>query len=488
MSLFFNDIFNNIPEFLYISEVCLLLLAAIATRSSLNANELTKSITDLSIISLMFVAIGYIMATQIPTVSANFLLKQSPLINSLKILVVLFSLAILVVSKSYYITRNITAFEIPVVLMFSILGILTVIGSNDLLLTYLALEMQSLSIYTLVASKTNSNLSAEAGLNYFILGSFVSGFILYGISSIYLVTGTTNISALRLILTDTDITGSNVLVLGLVMLIIGMLFKLSAAPMHNWTPDVFDGAPTIITLFVSTVPKLAAFYLIINILYGIYPTFIRCWSVILLASGVMSLIVGCLGGLYQTKIKRLLAYSTINNVGFILLGLSLGKQIGLEVSYTYMLIYIALGIGIFATIVLFAKNKNNKELVYNRELSQIFLASPVIASALMLILFSLVGIPPFAGFFSKFLILLALVNNNMSAIAIFAVIAAVATSVYYIRLVRITFFSTPVWNPAFHKLDEAVVLMIYLALVFNVFFFLNVEIVLKFIHIVCIYV
>lgn len=485
MTLFLNDIFFFIPEFLYITLLSLLIVLAIYNKNYLSNNELVQSLTDLSIISLTFIAIAYSTKYFNSILISNFLIKEDLFSITIKLIIIVLSIVIFILSKYYYATRNIISFEIPLIMVFAIFGIITVVSSNDLFLIYLALEMQSLSIYALVSSKTSSNISAEAGLKYFILGSFISGFILYGISLIYLIAGSTNLNTLNLLLLNTDnFVGKNILILGILLVTIGLLFKLSAAPLHNWTPDVFDGSPTIITTFLSTIPKIAVVYLFVNILHNNFYTLEINWSQVLLCSGFLSMIVGCFGGLYQTKLKRLLAYSTINNMGFILLNLGVNTWESIEIAIFYIITYVILSIGVFSIIILFVKTKNSKETVYIRDLAELQVVSPVITMILAFNVFSLIGIPPFAGFVTKFFTLMGLINSGFYGLSILALLLSVITSFYYIRLVKIMFFNKEVWNNVYFEFKESILFIIYCIMLFNVFLLANVEFVLKLINVI----
>lgn len=484
MILFINDIYNLLPEFLFITLICSIITIAILNKNNYSNKELILSLNGLSVLSLIFIFILYINKYLNNIYLSNFILKDNLTINFIKITIVLISIAVFVISHNYYIAKSNASFEVPIIILFSIFGIITVISSNDLMLLYLALELQSLSIYALVSSKANSNTSAEAGLKYFILGSFISGFLLYGISIIYLITGTTNLKSIELLILDINFININTTVLAIILITISLLFKLSAAPFHNWTPDVFDGSPTAVTLFIATVPKIAIFYLIVNILFLTFYNMSSNWSSILLISGLISIIIGCLGGLYQTKIKRLLAYSTINNMGFILVGLSLNLKESIEVSLFYLIVYIVLNTGLFATLILFIKNRYGKELIYIQELSEIYKSNNTLGIIFGLNLFSLIGLPPLAGFLSKAYILILLVQNNLYSISIFIVIMSVITSVYYLRLIKIVFFNKENWNNTIALNSESSLLIIYAITLFNFGLILHVDYVLKLINII----
>ncbi len=487
MHILLQDLFYLIPDFFFITFITILIFIAVINKNFYYGKDILKSVNNLIIIGLTFILLLNLTKITLPNVNeliftSNFLLQENLHINLLKIILIFISLIIFIAAKHYYDTRNTLPFEVPIIILFSLFGILLVITTSDLMLLYLALELQSLSIYALVASRYNSNISTEAGLKYFILGSFISGFILYAISLFYFITGSTNLNNLNLYLINNN--NSSIILLAMVLLTGGFLFKLSAAPFHNWTPDVFEGAPTIITLFISTVPKLAILSVIFNIYYIAYISLVDVWSYMFLISGVLSLIIGTIGGLYQIKIKRLLAFSTINNMGYILLGLNLASKASIEVTVFYLLIYIILNTGIFSIIIAILKDKTNKELIYINDLSIVTQKNPLLAFILTLNIFSLIGIPPLIGFFSKFYLLGLLVQHNLLFFAVIAIVTSLISTFYYIRLIKILYIKKDYFTENIKEVSESATFIIYMITCLNILLSLNIDYLLNILHLI----
>jgi len=353
----------------------------------------------------------------------------------------------------------------------ALMGMLVITEAADFIIFYLALELQSLSFYVLTASKRYSNLSIEAGLKYFILGSLASGFLLFGISIIYGYTGTTNLLDLNTLTINNPDSIVNGFQLGLLFIFMGVAFKLPAAPLHNWAPDVYNGASTIVTSFFVLVPKLPMIAFLTYLTYFTFPLFSYYWSYLFTFFGFTSLIVGCFGALYQTNIKRFIAYSTINHIGFILLALSTGTVDGISAAFFYVIIYVLMNIGFFAALLGVRKIFGIK-MVLLEDFFALHRSYPLVAVGMATILFSMAGIPPLMGFFSKFYVINALVQNYEYLQAVVVVLVSVISCVYYIRLVKNMFFS------ANHSNWKMVVAIPYeigflfsLSILFNVIFF-----------------
>lgn len=370
-------------------------------------------------------------------VLAIFLMFMDPLIN-------LSGIEVNMLSNNYYLSLikivillagipflfNPYKFEFTILLTTSLLGMLLLVSSSNLLAIYLALELQSLSAYLLAAYHKDSKESTEAGLKYFVLGALASGLILFGISLVYGFTGLINLEDIKLL--EGIATGA---ILGSIFLVVGLLFKLAAVPFHGWVPDVYEGAPTHVTAFFATLPKIALLIMLIKILnVGFYGA-INTWQSLITISAGLSIIIGSLGALYQTKIKRLLAYSTIANVGFILIGVATGTIEGLEAAIVYTLIYMVTNLGIF-TIILCIKKDNFKLL----ELQNLGSKQGLIAISLIIFLFSTAGLPPLAGFIGKLEILMSAISEEMYVLVLIAIVMSVISTAYYIRLVQIMYF------------------------------------------------
>lgn len=333
-----------------------------------------------------------------------------------------------------------SGFEQPLFFLLAISGMLVMLEASDFISFYLAFELQSFVLYILAGSDRQSKKSTEAGLKYFILGSFSSACMLFGISLIYLYLGSTNFQTISWLMAD----GGNKSVfteisIALILIITGLLFKLPAAPFHNWAPDVYHGAPLHVTAFFSVVPKFAIVAIVVRLLYDIFPTMYLEWSTTILYSGILSIVVGAIGAYNQKIIKRLLAYSTISHVGFILLGLSTYSLNGLSASCFYLFIYSVLSINFFtALFILYYYYKT--ELIRITDLQDLLEDHPIVGTLLALNLFSLAGVPPLAGFFSKFYILITIIKMEFYFIAIVVIMISILAAFYYIRLIRIMFF------------------------------------------------
>lgn len=311
---------------------------------------------------------------------------------------------------------------------------------------YLAIELLSLPLYGLAALKSRSLLSTEAGLKYFILGAFSSGLLLFGCSLLYGFTGTTNYQQLFQVFSTidktVDIEVSNAIILGVLFILVGMLFKLSAAPFHLWAPDVYEGAPTSVTAFFAIVPKIAILSLVVRLFSYVFYGLLLPWQEVLILCSLLSMIVGTLGALWQKKIKRLLAYSGIGHIGYMLIGISTGSIEGIYATFFYVIIYIVMTVATFSILLSIRRQGNLSKLKYLNDLSGLFVSNPQLALAFSIIMFSMCGVPPLAGFFSKMFIFISAINMEMYFLAIIGVMTSVIASFYYIRIIKLMFFDS----------------------------------------------
>ncbi len=330
--------------------------------------------------------------------------------------------------------------EFPTLVVFSVLGMLIMISANDLLTLYIGFELQSLALFVLAAFRRDSVRSSEAGLKYFVLGALSSGLMLYGISLIYGYSGTTSFSTLAGIIKPGAEPALG-LVVGLVFVATGLAFKVSAVPFHMWTPDGYEGARTSITAFFALAPKIAAMTLFTRFLYQAFGHVPELWSQIVWFISVASMVVGSLGAIAQTNIKRLMAYSSIANVGFALVGMATGTNEGVRGVVIYMATYVAMTAGAFG--ILLAMNRNGKEVETISDLAGLSRTRPSLALAMLIFMFSFAGIPPFAGFLGKFYVFLAAINAHFYALAVIGVLSSVLTAYYYLRVIKIMYFDEP---------------------------------------------
>ena len=332
-------------------------------------------------------------------------------------------------------------FEYPVLMLFATVGMMMMVSANDLIALYLGLELQSLSLYVLAAFKRDTTRSSEAGLKYFVLGALSSGMLLYGCSMIYGFAGTTSFDGLVQVLGG-DQTASVGLIVGIVFLIAGLAFKISAVPFHMWTPDVYEGAPTPITAFFAVAPKIAAISLFVRVMMDPFGGLVEEWRQIIIFVSILSMILGAFAAIAQTNIKRLMAYSSIGHMGYALVGLASGSEAGIQGVILYMTIYLAMNVGTFACIL--AMRRKGEMVEEISDLAGLSKSNPMLAAALLVFMFSMAGIPPLAGFFGKLYIFLAAIEAQLYVLAIIGVVASVVGAFYYLRIVKIMYFDEAV--------------------------------------------
>ena len=355
----------------------------------------------------------------------------------MKSLVLMSTIVVIFISDFYRKNNKITLFEYPILILFAVLGMLVMISSNDLIILYISLELQSLSLYVLVTIKRDSSKAAEAGLKYFILGSLASAILLYGFSLIYANTGHTNFINI-----SQSIAGSSELSIGLILGIIfvlsGMAFKLSAAPFHMWTPDVYEGSPSSVTTFLVAAPKIAAITIIIRLVNEPFIGALFIWQQILVAIAVFSMAIGAFTALKQNNLKRLLAYSTIGNIGYILIGVVASSEFGIISSILYITLYVVMSLGAFAFIMSLRREEEQINNIDN--LAGFSKSHPLIAIIISIILLSMAGIPPLGGFIGKFYIFLAAIESGYAYLAIIGVIFSVISAFYYLKIIKVMYF------------------------------------------------
>jgi len=326
--------------------------------------------------------------------------------------------------------------EFPILILFAALGMSIMVSANDLLTLYMGLELNSLSAYVLAAMLRDDERSAEAGLKYFVLGALASGILLFGMSLTYGFTGTTNFAGIATAVSG----GVNMgMLFGLIFILAGLAFKISAAPFHMWTPDVYEGAPTPVTMFFASAPKVAAVALLTRVSMEAFGTQAEAWQQIVIAAALLSIIIGALGAIGQSNVKRLLAYSSINNVGFILIGLAAASAAGVSALMVYLAIYTVMTVGSFVAVLLMRDAEGN-QIEGIADLAGLATTRPALAWALMALMFSMAGIPPLFGFWGKFVVFQAAVQADLLALAAIGIAASVIGAYYYIKIVKIMFF------------------------------------------------
>ncbi len=359
----------------------------------------------------------------------------------MKLLVLVGSAVTLIMALRYIEREDMARFEYPVLVLFATLGMLLMISANDMMALYLGLELQSLSLYVVAAFRRDHLRSSEAGLKYFVLGALSSGMLLYGISMIYGFAGTTSFEGLAAQFAE-EAPVSIGLIVGIVFLSAGLAFKISAVPFHMWTPDVYEGAPTPVTAFFATAPKVAAMALIVRVMIGPFGDLVAQWQQIIWFISVASMILGALAAISQTNIKRLMAYSSIGHIGYALIGLAAGSELGVNGILLYLTVYIVMNLGTFACILCMRQ----KDVMVERieDLKGLSKTHPAMALALAIFMFSMAGIPPLVGFFGKFYVFLAAIEAELYVLAVIGVLSSVVGAFYYLRIVKLMYFDDPI--------------------------------------------
>ena len=353
-----------------------------------------------------------------------------------QVLILLSVSCLLFMSKQYLEKNDLFKFEYPILILFSTLGMMIMISSNNFLLLYLGLEIQSLSLYVISSFRRENLKSTEAGLKYFILGSLSSGLMLFGISLIYGSTGSINFEIISSLITSKGFYPG--IIAGLVFLISGFAFKASAVPFHMWTPDVYEGSPTPVTAFFATAPKIAAIAVLLRVLFDCFGQLLESWQQVIILISVLSMLLGSIAAIGQDNIKRLMAYSSIGHIGFVLIGIASGTDKGLSAVLIYMVLYVIMNIGVFVFIL--NMERNGVAVTSINSLNMYNEVSKGQTLFLTILLFSLAGIPPLAGFFGKFFIFNAAINAGLSWLAIIGGISSVIAAFYYLRIVYLMYF------------------------------------------------
>ncbi len=436
-SLNFSELFVIFPEIFLSSWILFYIIFGVFSGGSKLSKQkiftLTASLGLL--ITFILVYIGDWKANRL----LSDLFVQDRLSVYMKLLVLFSGIVIIYISEKYRSFEKLFIYEYPLLILFSILGMLIMISANDFISLYMGLELQSLSLYVLASIKKDSSKSSEAGLNYFILGALASGFFLFGVSLLFGIAGTTTYTELSLILVNYE-NYSPLLALAIVMILCSIAFKLSAAPFHMWTPDVYEGSPTTVTAFIAVVPKIAAVAIIVRVLYIPFGNIYEIWYQILVMISVVSIYVGAFGALVLDNIKRLMAYSTIGSIGYVLLALSAGSQEALQGALIYITIYTISVMGSFVAIVFM--EKDNIALEKISDLAGISKTDPYTAICFSILLLSLAGLPPFAGFVGKFYIFRSLIIEDLTWLAVIGVIGSVIAAYYYLKLIKIMYLDS----------------------------------------------
>jgi len=489
-SIFTNDIKIILPEIFIVSSILVLIIhGVLLTASSVyNFPLINKSVFYLSVLILIFTLLLLYNNPILFRLIFNNIFIFDDLAFFAKGFIIVCSIACLLMSQDYVDYYRLNSFEYCVLILFAVLGLLLLISSCDLISAYLAIEMQSLSFYVLASFKRNSAFSTEAGLKYFILGAFSSSLILFGSSILYGFTGTTNFQNLFYLLNDVSLnTSSDFLIYGYtfyyyytaiiiasLFIAVGLLFKLAAAPFHMWSPDVYEGSPMSSTAIFAIIPKIAILVLFTRIFLNNFFNEIYWWQIIIVFCAVLSVIIGSFVALKQRKIKRLIAYSAISHVGYLLIAFATGNFIGIQALFFYIFIYMITGISIWIILLstqLFNDTQSNGQNLV--DFSSLTNTNPLLAITFAITIFSLAGVPPLAGFYAKMQIFLASMESSMYIVAIIGIMSSVISTFYYIRLIKILYFEKSLnWN-FYRPMNQNKSILLGFALFFIVFLFLN---------------
>jgi NADH-quinone oxidoreductase subunit N len=372
-----------------------------------------------------------------------------------------------ILALDYNSKQNIARFEFPVLLLFAVVGMMIMASASNLMTLYLGLELQSLALYVLAAFARDDVRSSEAGLKYFVLSGLASGLLLYGISLAYGFSGTMDFGQLRTLLAEPS-HASVGLIVGIVFILVGLSFKISVVPFHMWTPDVYEGAPTSVTVFFASAPKVAAMALLLRVMATPFGHLLGAWQLLIILVSIASMILGTLAAIGQSSIKRLMAYSSIGHMGYALIGLAVGTPEGIRGVLVYMVAYVFMTTGTFACII--AMRRNGRAVEKISDLSGLGTTDPGLALLLTIFMFSLAGIPPMSGFFAKLYIFLAAVQGGLWTLAVIGVLTSVVGSFYYIRVIKVMYFDVPV--AAFDPRPASLSFVAAASGLFTVFFFL----------------
>ena len=425
--------------------------------------QTTRLVTSLAICLLVATGVLELLlpAGKLTTFAGSFIVDDFA--RFLKILALIGSAATLILSAEYLSNGSRRIFEYSILVLLSTLGMMVLISAGDLIMLYLGLELMSLALYVVAASNRDNAKSSEAGLKYFVLGALSSGMLLYGASLVYGFTGTVSFAGIA----AAAKTGSVGLVFGLVFLLAGLCFKISAVPFHMWTPDVYEGAPTPVTAFFASAPKVAALAVFTRVALTAFPGILTQWQQIVVFVSIASMALGSFAAIGQKNIKRLMAYSSIGHMGFALVGLAAGTAEGAQGVLIYIAIYVAMTLGSFAVILTIRRNGQPFEDI--SDFAGLSRTNPLLAFFFAMLLFSLAGVPPLAGFFAKWYVFVAAIKAGLFTLSVVGVLTSVVGAYYYLFIVKVMYFDEPLGKVDPVRMELGTVLAV--AGLFNIFFF-----------------
>ncbi len=418
-----------LPEILISLSIMFFLIVGVFKK---NSSTLVYNLSTLVLVILLALIFNF------NTIPKTYLFAGSYIIDEMstlmKFLLIGSGIFVMLTSYKYIQITKINKIEYPILILSSILGMMVMISSNDLIVFYMGLELQSLALYVLASFNRDNLLSTESGLKYFVLSALSSGLLLYGCSLIYGFSETTNFNQIFYNSSNEEYG----ITFGIVFVLVGLAFKISAVPFHMWAPDVYEGSPTSVTIFFAILPKIAALTVFIRFLYVPFANLIDQWQIILVFISIASMIFGAIAAIGQKSLKRLVAYSSIGHMGYALAGLSTGTNQGIQSSITYISIYLVMNLAFFSCLFMLRRNEKYYEKI--EDLSGLSKNHPILSFSLMIVLFSLAGIPPLAGFFAKFYVFMAVIESKMYMLAIIGLLSTVISAFYYLRIIKIIYF------------------------------------------------
>ncbi len=418
-----------LPEIFISISIMLFLLIGVFKKNSAN---LIYNLSNISLVVLLALIINLSSLDTIYLFNNSYLIDN--LSNYMKIILVGSGIFVMLTGSKYIQVINLNKIEYPILILSSILGMMIMISSNDLIVFYMGLELQSLALYVLASFNRDNLLSTESGLKYFVLSALSSGLLLYGCSLTYGFSESTNFD--QILINSTEFNYGTTF--GIVFILVGLAFKISAVPFHMWAPDVYQGSPTSVTLFFAILPKIAALSVFIKFLYTPFANMIDQWQTIIVFISIASMIFGAVAAIGQKNLKRLIAYSSISHMGYALAGLATVSNQGIQSSITYISIYLVMNLAFFSCLFMLKRKEKYYENI--EDLSGLSKKHPILSFSLLIVLFSLAGIPPLAGFFAKFYVFLAVIEQSMYFLAIVGLLATVVAAFYYLRIIKIIYF------------------------------------------------
>nr|UAT97953.1 NADH dehydrogenase subunit 2 [Ahnfeltia fastigiata] len=487
MTSFSYDMYSILTEIYMIISICVLLIYGVlySTSSKIGYPLLTLNIGWLTLQVLILSILLVFFSVPLNLVSWNCFLMHDFFVHGAKLVILFSSVGWYFMSFSYISNEKINSYEYWILILLALVAILFIIQAYDLLTVYLAVEFQSLAFYVLASFKRTSEFSTEAGLKYFILGAFSSALLLFGSSTLYGLTGLTNLGDFSKFFTGmgiNEIYAYPSVIVSLTFISVAFLFKLSSAPFHMWSPDVYEGSPTPVTAFFSILPKLAVLSLLLRFLVFSFHDFFPLWENLVIFCAALSILVGTLSAFSQKKWKRFIAYSSINHVGFFLIALSTGELEGISSIVFYAIIYIVMMLGTFSFVISLRYHRypNHHQIRYLKDLTSLSKVNPILALTLTFLLFSMAGIPPLAGFFAKIFVLLSSLQNNAYGLVVFSILMSCIACFYYIRLIKSMYFDVSRALLVTYPVSKLNSLVMGLSIFPVLFLFLDIELISMF--------